>query len=320
MKIIGKIGEEPTELDRESANEELDLRLNNLKCSSIGSFTSIRTNNCVFKGRWCYEVLLLSNNLIQMGWCQLNTPFKHKDGVGDDPTSYSYDGHRVVKWHAGKEKYGVNWDIGDVIGVCINLHDRIIEFYHNGIHLGVAFENIPVGENIAYFPAASFSKSEKVVYNFGSTLMAYKYPGYEPIDIPRSIYQNTYEITADLIDVLNTHTLKVLSRKEILKIQKYLVSNHIMNFLVEISFKDFHIFKELLIPFMLKLVRTDELNLFLDHILSCVNNKNDFIFDLFENISNLIEFFSVRRLIDYQQWLDLLNLFKRLLRIDIFSQ
>lgn len=320
MKIIGKIGDEPTELDRESANEEIDLKLKNLRCQTNSGFASIRTNNCVFKGKWCYEVLLLSNNLMQIGWCQLNTPFKHRDGVGDDPTSYAYDGHRVVKWHAGKEKYGISWDIGDVIGVCINLEDRVIEYYHNGDNLGIAFENIPFGENIAYFPAASFSKSGNVVYNFGGTNMAYNYTGYLPMDIPRSVYQNTFEITADLLEVINTHTLKVLARKEISKIQKLMFSSHIFNFLVEISFKDLHIFIELLIPFMLKLVVTDELTLFLEHILPCVNSKNDFILDLFENIINVYESCSVRGLIDCQIWLGLINLFKRILSIDIFAQ
>jgi Kip1 ubiquitination-promoting complex protein 1 len=36
---------------------------------------------------------------MQIGWCTLATPFLHDNGVGDDPTSYAYDGNRVKKWN-----------------------------------------------------------------------------------------------------------------------------------------------------------------------------------------------------------------------------
>lgn len=320
MKIIGKIGEEPTELDRDSSNEELDLKLANLKCASIGSFTSIRTNNCLFKGKWCYEILLMSNKLIQVGWCQLITPFKSKDGVGDDPSSYAYDGYRVAKWHAGKEKYGMNWDYGDIIGVCIDLDDRKMEFYHNGKYLGVAFDNIPVGENIAYFPGASLSKNEKVIFNFGNFNMKYEYDGYEPMDVPKSIYDNSYDITKDLIEIMNSHTLKILALKEISKCHKFLISQHVLNFIIEVSFKDYFIFRELLVPFMIKLITKDELPVFFDNILICANSRSEFIYELFENLCNLIEYHAIRKLEFYQQWVDLINLFKRLLKIDVLAQ
>ena len=54
------------------------------KLEARDSFVSIRASNCLIKGKWCYEVLLLSNGLFQLGFCQLQTPSGDKhSAVGD---------------------------------------------------------------------------------------------------------------------------------------------------------------------------------------------------------------------------------------------
>lgn len=68
MKAIGKIGEDNTILDQNSSNESLEPKYGRLKLESVGSFASIRANNCVYKGKWFYEVQLLSSKLCQIGW------------------------------------------------------------------------------------------------------------------------------------------------------------------------------------------------------------------------------------------------------------
>ena len=37
------------------------------KIEARDSFVTVRANNCIMKGKWCYEVLLLSNGLFQFG-------------------------------------------------------------------------------------------------------------------------------------------------------------------------------------------------------------------------------------------------------------
>jgi hypothetical protein len=322
MREIGKIGEAPTFLEKESSNEDLDLKNEKLKLAAIGSFSSVRANNCVFKGKWCYEVTLLSNKLCQIGWCQMTTPFRTKDGVGDDKTSYAYDGYRTCKWHKEKERYGQNWDIGDVIGVCINLDDRKIEFFHNGISQGIAFEEIATGPNKAYFPGISISKNEKVLFNFGGQKMLYNYQGYEPIDIPKSMYTNSYQVTSQLLEIVDSYILKLLSMKEIDRMFKTTITHRILSYIAKVSFKDFHVFSQLIIPYLLKISshNLNELQILIENLLLYTNHKTEFINHLFDNLSSLIEIYSVRRFEGIGQREDLIKLFLSLLKIDSITQ
>lgn len=114
---------------------------------------------------------------MQIGWCTLATPFVHDKGVGDDPTSYAYDGNRVKKWNDESSPYGERWAPGDVIGTMIDLKAREISFFRNDVPLGVAFKQIKIGPNMAYFPAISLSDGEQVVFNFGdSSPFKYRVP------------------------------------------------------------------------------------------------------------------------------------------------
>ena len=114
-----------------------------------------------------YEVTLLSDGLMQIGWCSRNTSFNHSNGVGDSPNSYAYDGYRVEKWNLDHSNFGQRWAVGDVIGSLINLNTREILFWRNYEFLGVAFSGIEVGPNRAYFPAASLQTGQRVQFNFG---------------------------------------------------------------------------------------------------------------------------------------------------------
>lgn len=136
-----------------------------LECMS--SFSSIRSNVGVFGGRYYYEVLLKTNGLMQIGWCTIQTVFNSQRGVGDDNTSFAYDGNRIKKWNKDSLTYGEAWSIGDIIGTLIDIDRREIKFYRNQKCLGKAFLDIPVGPNIVYFPAISFQRGNRVVFNFG---------------------------------------------------------------------------------------------------------------------------------------------------------
>jgi Kip1 ubiquitination-promoting complex protein 1 len=76
----------------------------------------------------------------------LQSKFVLNKGVGDTADSFAYDGDRKLKWNNVREEYGEYWKIGDIIGCFINLNKRQVSFSRNGKSLGVAFNNIPVGE------------------------------------------------------------------------------------------------------------------------------------------------------------------------------
>lgn len=40
--------------------------------------------------------------------------------MGDDESSYAYDGNRVKKWNKENLGYGEAWSVGDVIGTLID--------------------------------------------------------------------------------------------------------------------------------------------------------------------------------------------------------
>jgi hypothetical protein len=70
MKTCGKVClVESTYMDPKSANEQIQNGIDRIfDFESTGEFTSIRANNCVIKGKWCYEVLLFSSDVAQIGW------------------------------------------------------------------------------------------------------------------------------------------------------------------------------------------------------------------------------------------------------------
>ncbi|CAF5050163.1 unnamed protein product, partial [Rotaria sp. Silwood1] len=104
------------------------------------------------------------------------------NGVGDTWTSFSYDGGRIRKWNVQNSKYGDSWLAGDIISCLIDCDEGTISFKRNGIDLGIAFDNVPCGKGIAYFPAISLSQNERVKINFGATPFRHPTTNYLPID------------------------------------------------------------------------------------------------------------------------------------------
>ncbi|CAF1160405.1 unnamed protein product [Rotaria sp. Silwood1] len=150
--------------------------------TGISSFNTVRGDVCVFRGKWQYEVLLETRGVMQFGWCTIKCHFSQEIGVGDTWTSFSYDGGRIRKWNVQNSKYGDSWLAGDIISCLIDCDEGTISFKRNGIDLGIAFDNVPCGKGIAYFPAISLSQNERVKINFGATPFRHPTTNYLPID------------------------------------------------------------------------------------------------------------------------------------------
>ncbi|RYH25810.1 hypothetical protein EON65_15255 [archaeon] len=107
------------------------------KVRAISHFPSVRLLNinlCQLTGRWYYEVTLLSDGLMQIGWA--NTLFKCDpicgQGVGDHNQSWAYDGLRTKKWNVSCEPYGKRWLPGDIVGVLVDMDLLEMKFFLNG--------------------------------------------------------------------------------------------------------------------------------------------------------------------------------------------
>ena len=95
MKEVGKINlNKQTYFDPIILGQNAISLCNNLKIESTNSFLSIMANNCVTSGKWCYEVTLLTNGLMQIGFAQMTTIFSRHAGVGDDATGWKDMGYR----------------------------------------------------------------------------------------------------------------------------------------------------------------------------------------------------------------------------------
>lgn len=172
----------------------------------MSSFSSIRATTGVFGGRFYYEVMLKSSGLMQIGWCTLQTTFNSQNGVGDDASSYAYDGHRVKKWNKENLGYGEAWSVGDVIGTLIDFDRRVISFWRNNKNLGKAFSNIKVGPNCVYFPAISFKRGQRVVFNFGrQQLRVPQNQLYGLVDEPYAEINGYKPVASQIIESLKTY-------------------------------------------------------------------------------------------------------------------
>ena len=297
------MGTSCTKIDTKTSFGKLLLFNDGNKIEAKENFVSVRANNCLIKGKWCYEVLLLSNGLFQIGFCQLSTEFNDHYGVGDDIHSIGYDGFRLSCWNKNENRYGKVWDYGDIIGVCLDLDNNKIEYYQNGEKLGIVPINIEQGMGTAYFPAISLSEYEKCFFNFGATTLVYNYEGYEPMDIPKSQYNGSFEVTSLILQSISHSNLLEFLDKETDDVDeiylKKIVNQKIFYFLINISFNDFFLCKSLLFPFMYSLVKKNKKNffIFLEQINKnlTINFGNSFRFfnSFFEKITNIIEEYAV---------------------------
>ena len=169
--------------------------------------------------------------------------------------------------------------------------------------MGIAPINIERGKGVAYFPAVSLGEFQKCCFNFGATNLVYNYPGYEPMDIPKSQYNGSLEITSALLQSLNHSNLLEFLNKETNDVNeiylKRIINQKIFYFLINVSFNDFFLCKTFLFPFMYILSKKNKKNffIFLEQIekniaLNSINGRN-FYNSFYENLTNIIEEYAI---------------------------
>lgn len=62
------------------------------------NFATVRSNACVFRGRWQYEVQLGSAGIMQLGWTTLAARFTAEEGVGDNHDRQGVGAGRGGSW------------------------------------------------------------------------------------------------------------------------------------------------------------------------------------------------------------------------------
>lgn len=79
-------------------------------------------------------------------------------------------------WNGKQIKLGKAWDVGDVLGIGIDIECNSVEYFINGVSIGIlTVDNIGAGPNQAFFPAVTIHTKEKCIVNTGTSRLAHKY-------------------------------------------------------------------------------------------------------------------------------------------------
>ena len=117
IQEIGKlyVDDNYTVFDFKKGTGSFILSNNNHNLTAVqANFPSVMTlGSCVTKGKWCYEIQLISYLLRQIGWTTLHTKFSETIGLGDEPTSYGFDGYRRCSLNVNQVDFGELWDSGN---------------------------------------------------------------------------------------------------------------------------------------------------------------------------------------------------------------
>jgi len=141
----------------------------------------VKCNVKARSGKWFFEVKLVGNGLISIGW--INEHFTTTtDTLGDDANSWCYDANKQRKICKGNPTwYGEYCSTGDTLATSIDLEEKKIHFYRNGRDLGLAYEGPDVEPaQGGVWPAACLQRKQKVTFNFGKAAWSYPPPVVEP--------------------------------------------------------------------------------------------------------------------------------------------
>lgn len=144
--------------------------------SNFGSISTIGVS--LFRGKWFYEVEVVTSGLIQVGWIDgyFQGSSDQGEGVGDHAHSWSYDGNRQRRWNSGSSSYGEKWKAGDIIGCLLDLNTQEMTFFRNGVNLGVAYSEFKCSledKRSGMMPGISLERGEIIRINLGHHPFAY---------------------------------------------------------------------------------------------------------------------------------------------------
>ncbi len=171
-----------------TAHPNISINLMEARCTG-NAFSTVRGNCSVTKGRWYFEVTLLTQGLMQIGWLEADADIGAT--VGDTRTSWSVDLFRRLRWHNERCQPLTSvrrWTCGDVVGCGIDLDQGTMLFTFNGRSLTDVlgnecfFSDIHPGRPLC--PAVSLRPGNACLFNFGSAAFKFKPDFYSALGVP----------------------------------------------------------------------------------------------------------------------------------------
>jgi len=174
LELLDPNGNPPI-LENFSNNSPVTIT-NKLTCSvSSYNWGTARCGVKAFKGRWYYEVKIVSSGSARLGWATQNyAPESSYDGAGSDSDSYGWDGSKKTihfddkkSGKSGGTPYGDYWNTNDYIGCLLDFDNLCMSYTKNGKSMGVAFKNIKIIN--PFLPCVSVYRGAKIEINLGPT-------------------------------------------------------------------------------------------------------------------------------------------------------
>ncbi|SCY72110.1 F5/8 type C domain-containing protein [Paenibacillus polysaccharolyticus] len=165
----------PVTLNPNDTGSGFTLSNGNLTFVSATDYRAIRATHGKSYGKWYWEVRYDAGvRNVHIGIS--NKQFSLSGNFVPDSTNWrTYYGNTGNKYPENTT-YSTVWDVGNVIGVALDLDNGTLEFYKNSVSMEVSHTNIKLLGEV--FPTlGSFSGSSKTVsINFGATPFVYSVP------------------------------------------------------------------------------------------------------------------------------------------------
>lgn len=185
--------------------------------SDASSFESVRCTFQVDSGVWYYEVTVITDGVMQIGWATKESSFLNHEGygIGDDEYSMAYDGCRQLIWYNAESQSHSHdfWKPGNTVGLLLNLEEKELTFSLNGKCLP-PYRDLFKHAKGGFFAAASFMSYQQCEFNFGAR-KPYKFP---PKDVKFKSFNDHAHLSDEEKIILPRH--KKLELLKSLKVQE----------------------------------------------------------------------------------------------------
>lgn len=146
----------------------------NLTVVNTDANTGIRATHGKSSGKWYWEVRLDAGvNNIFIGVS--NKLFSVSSGSVSDANWKSYYGS-VARKYPEATTYGTTISVGNIIGVALDLDNGTLEFYKNGVSMGISHTNIKELGEVYPTLRSWLASSKTVTFNFGAKPFIYNIP------------------------------------------------------------------------------------------------------------------------------------------------
>jgi len=199
------------------------LSNNNLTAILNSGDNFIRANKGISSGKWYFEFKqetnTSSNRRVTVGVLSSNAGNKDSAGyffssaTNGITTGYSFGyenwgGMKSSYASSSESSYGNSWGVGDIISILLDMDNKNITFWKNGVSQGTAFTNLP---SIELYPAfsvdASFGGSTQCSIKFSSNSFIYTPPaGYNVFTDNSNYYLQTTGLSDYSLTTIDTIT------------------------------------------------------------------------------------------------------------------